>query len=103
MEDACTGAAGGGAAGEGDDGEAHPEGVAGGGDAVVGEGVEADVDVVVGAEILASVAARGELDAVGGDAVRFESGEDAGAVGVGDGLDEDLGIGDGAKDLGPEL
>ena len=43
-EDADAGAADGGFAGEGDDGDAHPEGVAGGGGAVVGEGVEGDVD-----------------------------------------------------------
>ena len=63
-EDAQPGAAWGGLAGEGDDGDAHPEGIAGGGDAVIDEGVETDVDAVEGAEVFAAALAANEFDVI---------------------------------------
>ena len=60
-----------------DDGDAHGEGFAGGGGAVVGEGVERDVDVAIEGKMLAiCCSARGEDDLIFGQAVGLELGSD---------------------------
>ena len=74
-----AGAGDGGGAWEGDDGDAHPVGVEGGGVAVVGEGVEADVDVVVEAEVFGAGAAGEEGDAGRVDLKLIEEGGAGGA------------------------
>ncbi len=56
-----------GLAAECDDGDAHPEGVAGCGAAYVGEGVEGDVDLAIFAEVVLKREAVDEDDSVGGD------------------------------------
>ena len=63
-----------GVAGEGDDGDGHEEGFAGGGGAVVGEGVEGDVDLVVGFAVVVDGAEVGVENGVGirGDAFLSE-------------------------------
>ena len=67
-----------GLAGEGDDGDAHPEGFAGGGGAVVGEGVQGDGDLVVALEMLGGGGLPGEeFEAVGGDTLGGEEGAEA--------------------------
>jgi hypothetical protein len=48
---------------EGDDGEAHEEGIAGGGVAVVGEGIEGDVGGMVLAEVGQALGAANEVEA----------------------------------------
>ena len=54
-------AAGDGAAGEGERGDAHPQGVAGGGGAGEGEGIEGDVDLVMQLEVGVVGAAAAKL------------------------------------------
>ncbi len=56
-----------GCGGQGDDGDAHPEGVKRGGDAVVGDRIEADVDLIVELEILRAGKKGSEFDSVFGD------------------------------------
>jgi len=59
--------------GQGDDGDAHPEGFARGGGSVIWKCVEGDVDVVIGAQMFPGDGeARHQFDAVPGDAVRFK-------------------------------
>ena len=69
-------------AGGGDAGDAHPEGVEGGGVSVVGEGVEAEVDAVVELEVFGVFDAAAEVDAVVGDALAGEEVEGALAEGA---------------------
>src|SRR5688500_4099164 len=78
--DADAGAADGGLAGEGDDGDAHPESVEGGGASGAGEGVEGDVDVAEGLVVLLDGAEWGEADQGGIDAVTAEGVDDVLAV-----------------------
>src|SRR5579871_2635569 len=61
REDASTGAGDGGSALQADDGDAHVEGIEGGGSAAVGEGVEGDIDVVVLREVFAKAFEAVEL------------------------------------------
>ena len=89
-----------GSAGEGDDGDAHPEGVETGGVAVVGNGVEGDVDVVVEGEVIGAGAAGVEGDAGGVD---VEGLLDAGAGGAFGGEEVEAGVGEGVEDVGPEM
>ena len=63
AEDAQASAAGGSFTGEGNDGNARPEGVAGCGDAVIGEGVQGDVDSTVKRQIFLARAVADEFDA----------------------------------------
>ena len=92
-------------AGEGEDGDAHPEGFAGGGGAVVGEGVEGDVEAVVAFEVAGVVGEFGEEgEAVGGDGVFGEELVEAGGgFGAGGGFEGEAGVGDGLEDAGPEV
>jgi len=66
-EDGDAGAGEGELAGERDDWNAHPQGVAGGGAAVVGEGVQGDVDAVIGVKVIGDVFLWDEFQAAGGD------------------------------------
>ena len=93
-------------AGEGDDGEAHPEGLAGGGGAVVGKGVEGDVGVVVKSKVCGGgFGVRAEIEAVGGDAL-FGECIDEGLLcrggAEGGGFEKQAGVGDGLQDARPK-
>jgi hypothetical protein len=87
----------------GGDGDAHIEGVHGGGVAVVREGIEAEVDLVVELVVVDGGGAGDEGDAVGGDTVFAEAGDGAVAVAAFGGEEEEAGFFEDAHDLGPEL
>src|SRR5690606_52985 len=77
VEEGDADAGGVGAAGERDDGNAHVEGFAGGGGAVVGKGVERDVDAAVEGKVAAAVGdGRENFDASGVGAGGGEAGAD---------------------------
>ncbi len=93
-----------GGAGEGDGGDAHPEGVAGDGVAVDGEGVEEDVELGVGGEVVGEGEFSGEGEAVRGDTVGGEEVEDAGLaerVFKAAGHEGEAGGGEAVEELGP--
>ena len=94
REDRDAATADGGVAAQGDDGDAHPEGIAGGGDAVVGEGIEGDVDAVIEAVIFEAGLCGGELEAIGFDAANLQEGADA-LAGIAGSLSASVDIGGG--------
>ena len=100
-KDTDTAAGDGGWAGEGDDGNAHPEGVAGGGAADIGEGVEGDVDFVVLVHVFWQGEFLNEGHAVGGDSGIDEHLSDAIAVAASAGVEDEMGVGDGGEDIRP--
>jgi len=96
-------AAGGGVADEGDYGGAHPEGVEGGGDAVVGDRVEGERDLAVGLEVGGAVGAIEEVDARGVDGIFLEGAEDNLSVEAGGAEKQEAGVGNGGQEFGPEV
>jgi hypothetical protein len=90
----------GGVRGEGDEGDAHPEGVAGSGAAGVGEGVEGDVDLLIELEVLRERQEGGE-DAAVGEVFGSEEVFDALAVDAREGMEEQAGVGELPENLRP--
>ena len=74
---ACAGAPHGSGAAQCDNGDSHPEGIAGRRPAVVGEGVERDIDSLIGRQVLRHPAAGEERDPIARDAGVAHRAQDA--------------------------